>query len=45
MDNFIEGENLKTDLDVFVNRLMMKIGFTKDASCNRAAEKWMSCTH
>ena len=24
MDNFIEGESLKTDLDVFVNRLMMK---------------------
>ena len=46
MDTFIEGESLKTDLDVFVNRLMMKKWYYEGCpSCNKAAEKGMSCTH
>ena len=44
MDTLITGETLRTDLDIFVNRLMTRKWFYEGCpSCNKAAEKGMSC--
>lgn len=46
MDTLIQGESLRTDLDVYVNRLMTKKWFYDGCpSCNKAAEKGMPCNH
>lgn len=44
IETLVMGETLKTDLDVFVNRLLMKKWYYEGCpGCNKSAEKGMSC--
>lgn len=44
IETLVYGETLRTDLDLFVNRLMMKKWYYQGCpQCNKAAEVGMSC--
>lgn len=46
IDTLYTGETLKSDLDVFVNRILMKKWYYDGCpACNKAAEKGTSCHH